>query len=81
MITEPYRVIRWRGRPMLFCLVCDQMSTFPEDVMHAFCPYCSIFLAELPEDYRRPSRTVRNLPGWQARPANDPNNQRPPEGG
>lgn len=80
MICEAYRVFRWRGRPLLVCLVCDNFTTYPEDIMHYYCPFCNLFLAELPDDYRRPPRTTRNLPGWQGDPHNDPNGPRtPPE--
>ena len=73
MITEPWRVLRLRGIPYLLCLVCDQLSCHMEDVNLHQCSYCGIFLQELPEDFRRPGRQVRNMPGWQVEPpANDP---------
>ncbi len=80
MITEAYRIVRIRNTPTLLCLLCDSFSTYIEDVMQRHCLHCGTFLDEIPENYRRPPRTVRNIPGWHAPPANDPNNHLPPEG-
>jgi len=79
MITEAYRILRIRGKVAILCLSCDTLSFEWNDVLHRYCYACNIFLDELPDDYRRPPRTQRNLPGWQAAPANDPNHT-PPEG-
>jgi predicted RNA-binding Zn-ribbon protein involved in translation (DUF1610 family) len=74
MITEPWRILRIRGLPCLLCLLCDSLSMHLEDVQQFYCPQCGIFLLDLPENFRRPSRNVRNIPGWRATPmpANEP---------
>jgi len=81
MIGEAYRIYRLRGRPHLLCLVCDTFSMHPEDVMQKYCHACGIFLDDLPESFRRPPRTVRNVPGWTVPPANDPLSDFPPDEG
>ena len=45
-----------------------------EDVQQFYCPFCNLFLQDLPESFRRPSRNVRNMPGWRVTPmtANEP---------
>lgn len=80
MITEAYRVLRIRGIPTLLCLVCDSWSTHPQDILHKYCWNCNLFIGELDENYRRPPRTTRNLPGWHAPPETEPDPHRSPEG-
>jgi len=52
LITPAFRIIHLRGQLTLFCLLCNQFSTDPEDVMQRYCLFCGKFLDEVPEDYR-----------------------------
>ena len=52
MITKPYRILTYRDRPCILCLVCNWISHNPNDVAHRFCGHCDLFLDDLPEMIR-----------------------------
>ena len=67
MITPAFRLINLRGTLTLFCLLCNQFSTDPEDVLQRYCLFCGRFLDEVPEDF---SSETPALPQPRKRRAN-----------
>lgn len=66
MIREAYAVVRLNGQAQLLCLLCEHFSCSPEHVTQRYCPYCAVFLDEVPETWRRPPRHARLNPGWKS---------------
>lgn len=68
MIREAFAVVRLNGQAQLLCLLCEQFTAHHEHVTQRYCPYCAVFLDEVPEAWRRPPRHARLNPGWKTWP-------------